>query len=537
MDSLVVQLKKVRNRLLLFLWVRLSVRYLLGAAALACVWLLLTRAFPLLGPPLPVSAVILALALLAAAVHTFIRRPTLADAALEADRRMGLEERLTSSLALADRQDDMFGALHRDARNHLSNINVRAHFSLQPPHALRWLAVPLVIYGCGYVFLPEFDLFGFKERQVEAKREDDTRRFNAKKLEKAVDPLKEVLKRSNEEGSELEGVIQDLEQIANSLEMGEITEKQALARVMNLHDKILAEQEKLQSQIPTADKSMDSSQMGMAQDLAKALQEGKMDEAAAKAKAMAEELKDKIEQGALSKEEMNSIAEDMQKLSKMLGPESSLSESLAKAASALQQAAKSGANPNGQMDAAQMAQAMNALEAMDLSVEDLAEALDQMAKTDSALSQLDQLSNEWANGECKFCQGKGGECARCNGTGRAFGEGDSSRIGQGGLRGPGQGRGNQIGELPDVEADMNPTVLPGGMTRGKVLANILQRGMPDEDAESQYQSAGEAYIEVRQEAEQALTKEEIPPAARALVREYFNSLDPENTAAGEDSAE
>ena len=89
------------------------------------------------------------------------------------------------------------------------------------------------------------------------------------------------------------------------------------------------------------------------------------------------------------------------------------------------------------------------------------------------------------------------------------------------------GRGGQVGELPDLNETFKPALLPGDLTKGKVLATVLQKGAPQEDAESTLEYVAEAFVEVRQEAEQALTKEEIPPGAKEFVRQYFGSLEPE----------
>ncbi len=70
-------------------------------------------------------------------------------------------------------------------------------------------------------------------------------------------------------------------------------------------------------------------------------------------------------------------------------------------------------------------------------------------------------------------------------------------------------------------------MLPGEMTKGKVLASIMRHAAPDENAESTVEYVSEALIQVQQQAEQALTKEEIPPGSREFVRQYFGSLEPE----------
>jgi hypothetical protein len=143
--------------------------------------------------------------------------------------------------------------------------------------------------------------------------------------------------------------------------------------------------------------------------------------------------------------------------------------------------------------------------------------MEQMAKLQQCQMKFAECENKLYCSECMgIC--KGGTC-----TGNKF------AVGPYGLRGPGRGRGNQIGELPDVEASFDPKMLPGDMTKGKILASIMQRAAPTDGAESTIEYSEQALVQVKQQAEEALTREEIPPGSREFVRQYFGSLEPEST--------
>ena len=147
-------LRAVRGRLIVTAWVHFLTLFATWAVA-ALFWLILTRLFPVLGEPGPAFGVLLVTAALAATVLTYRQSPSYSMTALEVDRRLGLEERITSSLELEDADGAMVQALHRDAEVHSSNINVGKDFPVRVPRFTRWLALAVVVYGLTYAFLPE----------------------------------------------------------------------------------------------------------------------------------------------------------------------------------------------------------------------------------------------------------------------------------------------------------------------------------------------------------------------------------------------
>ena len=259
---------------------------------------------------------------------------------------------------------------------------------------------------------------------------------------------------------------------------------------------------------------------------------------AAAAAQKAKDLKKKLAEGNLSKSEKKKIAEELKKMSEMLGKDSKLGEALAQAL----------ANAGENLDANSLDGALGAMKDMQLSLEDLASALDQMAKLDSAMADLGEWKQELM-GPSQYCRDCGkklkpckkpgnckGECGddhACAGTcsggqcnSKGYRAGIAVSFGNGGMGGAGRGQGNQVGELPDAGGDFKPTVAPGSMTKGKMLANILQKGAPEVGTEATAEYVPGAFVEVQQQAENALTKEEIPDGAKEFVRQYFGAIDP-----------
>lgn len=191
MDPLVRVLRKVRARLAFAHWMRVTVTFLLVGGGAACSWLVLTRLFPMLGDAAPVSAALMGAGVAIASGLAWFRRPSLLTAALEADRRLGLQERLTSSLELAQSEGAMVQALHEDARNCLSRLMLRRDFPFVAPRALRWLGVVAVVYLSGAFWLPEFDLLSYRARQAQAKARAEAVQVTVERLESAARALRE----------------------------------------------------------------------------------------------------------------------------------------------------------------------------------------------------------------------------------------------------------------------------------------------------------------------------------------------------------
>lgn len=544
MDPLVTTLRKLRRRLSVQQWVRLNVEVLLLSSAASCLWLLITRLFPVLGDPLPVCLGLVGAGILAATVLGFVRRLDLVKTALAADSHLDLQERLTSSYELAHAEGPMVEALHQDARQHLKRLHVQKGFPYRLPRVGRWLPIPLIVFGLAYMLLPEFDLLRHREREAEAKALKEATRVKAEKLQAAVRPLKKPVTEEVSQVAEITGAV---ERVAEKLKSSEISEKQALARVTNLSEELQKQREKLQKDTPMPRVAGDTQKLAMTREMANDIQNGRFGDAAMKAR----ELQKKLEEGALTKKEVDKLKEELGQLSEMLGGKenSELGQALAEVAQGLN------------MD--NMETALEAMKTMGLSMEDIASVLEQLDQIDLAMVELSdwQQAQLGPSEHCRCCgiklapcgQGEGcmggcgpgfscyGLCGACAGAGCSGCGGGGCFAGRGpwrpgdarefgaGMGGPGRGKGGRVGELSDVDATFKPTMLPGSLTKGKLLADIIQKGAPEEGAEATLEYVTGTFVAVRQEAEQALTKEEIPPGAKEFVRQYFGSIEPEQT--------
>ncbi|MCF6286203.1 MAG: hypothetical protein L3K26_13575, partial [Candidatus Hydrogenedentes bacterium] len=397
MSPLHVQLNRVRKRL----WAQLGLAHLstalLWATSLACVWLLLCRLFPTLAYDLEGAAAIVITGVIAAAWAFLKQRPGLKEAALAADERLGLRERLTSSLELAEHHAPMVDAVHEDALRHIGQLNAGRDFPLLPTHATKWLVLPILIFGAGYILLPEFDLFGYQQRALEAKVKTAVQQEKAKRLEKGAKALKAPDKVPL---AGLEAKALELETLSEELKHGKITEKQALAKVKNLRDSLKQERMALRSKSYLNKAGDKANASPFTKGFSKDLQQGNM--AAAKKKLA--DLQKKLKNGNLSEKERKNLATSLKEMAKELQQsnksplDKSLAAALSKAAAAL-----SSNSPEG------MKEAMDSLQ---LSEKELQSVLDQLAQLDKAMAAMKAWEKSMM-GASPFCRSCGKKLAKC----------------------------------------------------------------------------------------------------------------------------
>lgn len=539
MSPLHMQLNRVRKRIWAQMGVACLSTALLWTASVACVWLVVCRILPVIPYTLEGAGVIVFVGVAAALVLAWRQRPDIRAAALAADERLGLRERLTSSLELADHHHPMVEAVHKDALKHLGLLEARRDFPLFPTRRTKLAIVPILLFGVGYVLLPEFDHFGYQERALEAKVQAADRQKKAERLDKVAKALKATEKMPV---GALDSKALELESLSEKLQEGKISEKQALAKVQDLRESI--QQEKLALE----NKSQLNKGLGKATDspltkgLASDLQQGKMGDA----KKKLEDLQKKLETGKLSTEEKNKLSTELKEMAKELTKpgstqmDTAMANALAKASAALDSN-----SPEGMKEAA------NELE---LSAKDMESVMQQLAQLDTAMAAMKEFEKS-AMGKSAFCRdcgtklGKcelGGKCqgscegkdcsgqcksGQCNGGGSGSGQGFQKGLALGGggkgtgMQGPGQGQGGQVGELPDVNVSLTPTMLPGDVREGKMLASIMQKTAPETDANSSVEVISGAVVQAQQAAEEALTREEIPRGSEEFVRQYFGTLE------------
>lgn len=537
MDPLMDAVKRTRWRLAAVQGLEALSRGLLLGAGAACAWLIATRSFPALGAPEGVAVGLMVLAVVGALGWAWWHFPSVEGSALALDERLDLRERVTSSLALAAAEGEMVDALHRDAREALRGTRVREAFPVRLPHSARWVSVPLVLFGLAYVLLPEFDLLHYRARQAAALAQATKQEESAKALEGAAKLLK---KEDAPARGELAALADKLQLTAGDLRAGQISEKQALAKVSDALEDLAKQQQALKAARPADMRGLQDIDHPDLKKVAEDLKNGKPLEAAQKLRAVEEKLKDPN----LNPDEKKKLEEGLRALQNALRREGAGEKSGEQSSASADKKAGNGKTKSpgqGEPDS----KAGEGGEQMELSVDDLASSLEQMGKLQQAAVKL----NQWKNtelGPSKFCRSCGKKLGACKKPGHCKGECEgsecsgmcSSCMGQGkwragekgqgnGMGGPGQGGGGEVGPLPkDVAVNFQPTTLPGQQTKGKILTEITERTAPVLDGETSQLTVVPGNFEaVQQQAEEALEHEEIPAGAKEFVRQYFGATD------------
>lgn len=493
MELLEAKLAAVRRRLVLQRFMDMAATGLLAAACGACVWVVLARMFPTLGEPLYVTGALVGVGILGAGWQAWQARPSELQAALAADLRLGFRERLTSSLQFRELHGDFVDALHEDARSHVERLDARRDFPLTVPRQLRYLAIPIVAYGMLYVLLPEFDLFGIEARRAEARVVETKRNDAAERIRAEVLPVREAV-----EGlkvPEVETALARMEELAEGLSRGELTENKVLAALTDVRRELDSKRAEKGKQLPQPKTTAPAMETPEARDMAKALAKQDFEKAGEAMEKMAE----KLQSENLSKEEQEKLAKDMAALSQMMGmPQSALQQALAQGLS----------DAGKQMQAGNRARAQAAMAAAQRSMEEMAS----LQKELDAMYKASQCA-----GQCE-----GGVCMAMGMGRKPWKPGVAEQFGPG-MGGPGHGEGSDVGDLPDVNGQFQEELLPGALTEGQILMGQEERAAPEGGEESHIQVLQGALVQAQQEAERALEQEAIPRGSQAFVREYFGS--------------
>jgi hypothetical protein len=264
------------------------------------------------------------LALVGAMIWSLVFRASRMEAAIEIDRRFGLKERVSSTLALssAERQSSFGQALSNDAVRRVQTVNVGERFGLS---LSRWAFLPVLPAVAALVL-------ALTLTPRKAKEDDPSKNKEIVKAhvinQKVADPLKKELAKKKEEADklglkELKEELQKLEQgIDNNLKDKTLDRKEAVATLNDLAKEL----EKRRSQVDVAEelknqlKNMEGlNDNAPGNKLLQKLKEGDFKNALNELGKLANELKD----GKLNPEQMkqladklNQIKEKMEKMAK-----------------------------------------------------------------------------------------------------------------------------------------------------------------------------------------------------------------------------
>lgn len=499
--------------------------------------------------------------LLALAIAWFRRRGEM-EAALEIDRRFGLKERVSSALALSDKelQSEAGQAVVDDASRSVSKRDVTEKF---PIAGSWWGLMPFV--PAAAVFL----LMVFTDAQPEvaqAGQQEVTVKKNIKKqTEELKKKISEKAKKAEEKGlPEAKDLFERIEKgLDKSMDEAKADPKKALAGLTDLAKEIKERQQKLggQEQIKEQLAGMKEMKQGPADKVGDALKQGDFQKAideikklkenlengqldAAKQKELAdqlEQMQQKLQQAAdaheqqkrdLQKEinekekagDREGAAQAQQKLDKLKQKDGAMQQA-SKLAQKLGQACENCKQGAGKDAAQQLGDAAKALQEMqdaDAELQDLNEALDDIADAKQQMA-------------CKECQGAG--CKKCQGGGEKPGQGPgdaggkdgdnnpdgdpNQRGGKGGLK-AGRGRGMGEKDNPEDKAKLYDSQVAAKVNKGGGVSAGTTGG-PNAKGNVKAEIS-ESFSSGQHESESSLTDKPIPKSVREHAKEYLDKV-------------
>ena len=365
------------------------------------------------------------------------------EAAIEIDRRFGLKERVSSSLALSTQElDTPFGrALVSDAERHISRLDVVEQFPVTLQHRA-WLPLLPAALAFGLCFLvdptrPNPNDASANTVAISKQIQESVKPLQKKLEERAQQASKEGLKNAEDLFKKIEQGTRDLAKKDESDRREAMGKLNDLAKQLDQRRDKLAEGEKLKEQLA----GMKNLPSGPADKLARDMKNGDI----GKALKELEKLKEQLAQGKLDPEKQKQLADQLEAmknaLQKMADDHQKMQEQLQKeldkaiqagdkeGAKKLQDQLQKLAQQQAQMNqlkdlghklgqAAQsmkdgnLAQAQAALNKM---AGDLAQMQQDAAEMQMLEATLDEIADAKAAMNCPNCNGQG--CELCQNHG------------------------------------------------------------------------------------------------------------------------
>jgi len=492
------------------------------------------------------------LAIIVAAFHAWWQAPSRGSAAAEVDRRFGLRERLSSSLAVSTSESDKTAspaspfavspfadALQDDAARRAESLRIRDKFPLNA-NRMAWLPLSLVPILAVMILVVE---------PADSASVSLAESANASEVRQVKSVAAELKKRIAEQrrASEAKG-LQEAKELFENMErqLDRITSSQSLNRkdaliqLNEIKDQIQERKDRIGSpeQLRRTLSQMKGLEGGPAEKIAEQIQKGDFGKAAEEIRKLAK----KLEEGKLSEKDKEKLAEQAKQLAKQMSQavqqheqkkedlkqkiEQAKREGRSEDAAKMQQKLNQAEAADSQMQQMQqMAQAMQqaseameqgdsqaAADAMKQMSEELGDMQSAMEELEDLQSALDDLSQSKEQMNCKGCSGEG--CQQCMGNG----------FGQGEKPGSGMGEGAGKGDRPEEKGDTNTydTQVRGEIQRGRaVIAGIAngpnRKGVTRESIKNVIESS-------MNEESDPLEDQVLPRDEREQTRQYFDRL-------------
>jgi hypothetical protein len=484
------QVKRAQRRMVLQQFLTIVAWSLFASLLVGAIGLAIPKIWPLVGIDRQAwmwswIAGSAAAGLAVAGIWTYVVRRSPLEAAIEIDRRFGLKERVSSTLALAPEElsSEIGQALVQDAVRRVERIDVREQFKIVPS----WRNVLPLLPAVALALLPLLpDAVTKKADAANAAKENEKQQVK-RVLEKMIQQQKRGTAQKQDTAKVEEGDFKKMfeKQLEKMASKDNLDRKNAMIDLNNLSKEI----EKRKQQLGGADQlkreleKLEKIDKGPAEKMMQALKEGNFEGAQ---KEM-QKLQEKLKAGELSKEEEEKLAKQAEKLKEQIEQKM---EAHKQARADLQRQIEQKIKEGNMEEAERLQQKLDKMnqeaQQMEQKMEQMAQNLDQLAealkqggkegqqraaqqmeqiardlqdlqKDLAEMEQLDELMEQLADAKeamkCENCNGEG--CKQCQGgDGDQEGEGEDGKGERDGKNpGKGLGKGRGKGERPEEETD------------------------------------------------------------------------------------
>ncbi len=546
MDEIRKQISRAHRRLLLEQFLKVFGWSVFGALLVAVVALAIPKFFPLKfsGSVWNYSWLggALAAGVLLSVILTILGRRSRMHAAIELDRRFGLKERVSSTLALgeSDLSSEAGQALLTDAERRVSRIDVRERFQINPGLRSLLPLIPAVIV---------FALFLVKDAaQEEVAAATSVDPVARKRVQSAVESIEERLKQRQKEAAEsgLKEASELMKQVSDGLNKLKTDEKMNQEKALIKLSELSKELEKRQGQLGGTEKlrqqlsQLKNMEKGPADKVSKAIKEGYFK----KAMEAMKDLKKQLQEGKLSEENQKELANQLDQMKEKL---QQMAEAHEQAKQDLEQQIKdklkngdlAGAGKlqrqldqmnqqNEQMakvsemaqkmaDAAQALKEGNQQQAAQ-QLQEMAQDLQQMQNQLDELQMVEAAMDEILDAKNAMCEGQDGQgdMGFDMGMGQGMGQGDQPGMGMG----EGQGQGDRPEDRTDTAGYRSRVAQ--NVQKGEVVRSGFANG-PNMAGQSQ-ESVKEEILSSKPEGADPIDTTRLPRTEREHLREYFQGF-------------
>lgn len=341
MNDLEKKVAAVRFRLRLFRLVDWAFWGILAGLGVLAVVMAVLKLFPNEAPYLEIGLAIVSAALAASIIGSLLRRVTLFEAAIKADQRLELRERLSSALLLNQMhrtESPAFAALEEDARRFALAMNPSRDFRYKVPRHARhtiWPAIAVI----GLAFVPQLGLIGNPPppppgitTPATTTEPEEVRKENSERIRRLAEQAKAKEELLPEIAEELQ-LAEKLERLSKDLSMGNRDSKDAVAEMSRLNEELQIREREIDRRTQPFKQIQGLERAQETLDLKKALKDQDFEQAAKEMEALAQ----KIQQQ--SAEDLQQMAQEMKQLAEQLKENPEMSEAVEQAAQALEQMA------------------------------------------------------------------------------------------------------------------------------------------------------------------------------------------------------